>query len=61
MTLIVAGVVMLAAYIGNRYFMGQPPVTNRGAEWLPMLRRLNRFIGVGGVVVIVMGLMFPQI
>jgi hypothetical protein len=60
-TLIICGVVMLAAYFGNRYVMGQPTITTRGAQWLPMMRRMNGFIGVGGVVVIVMGLMFPQI
>jgi hypothetical protein len=60
-TLIIAGVVLLAAYISNRYVMGQPPITTRTVQWLPMMRRMNSFIGIGGVVVIVVGLFFPQI
>ena len=61
MTAIICGVVMVAAYDGNRYVMGRPPITTRGAQWLPIMRRVNRFIGIGGVVVIVLGLIFPKI
>jgi hypothetical protein len=59
-TLIFAGVVLLLFHLGNRYILAHPPVSNR-PDVLRLIRRLNNFLGICGVVVIVMGLVFPSI
>jgi hypothetical protein len=60
MTLIIAGVVSLLFHLGNRYVLAHRPVSSR-PDVRPLMHRLNTFIGICGVVLIVMGLVFPSI
>jgi hypothetical protein len=60
-TLILVGVLFLALSLGNRYVFGQLPMTTRGAEMLPLMRRLNIGLAILGVAAILLGLLFPEI
>lgn len=62
MTLIIAGVVLVLAHLGNRRVLAYPFSTkNPATRYLPLAQRLNAVIGVCGVVLVVMGLIFPTI
>jgi hypothetical protein len=62
MTLIIAGVVLVLAYLANRQVLAYPFSTeNPATRYLPLARRINTVVGVCGVVLVVMGLIFPSI
>jgi hypothetical protein len=55
------GTVFVVLFLANRYLFARPPFTTRAAATAPLARRMNVVVGVGGVVLIVLGLLFPSI
>ncbi|HEY8987636.1 MAG TPA: hypothetical protein VIM39_01370 [Candidatus Limnocylindrales bacterium] len=62
MTLVIAGVVFVLLHLGNRSVLAYPfSRSNPGTRFLPLMRRFNNVIGICGLVLILMGLLFPSI
>lgn len=61
MTFVAFGIVFLVIFLTNQYLFARPPFTTRAAANLPTVRRMNAAVGVCGVLLIVLGLLFPSI